>query len=344
MQGVAYPPRIAAGKVFVSFLEGWLAAFEEGTAKLLWDYRLPQPFQSEVPNDGELLVSDNLLVTRLGEEMFVLDATTGKLKQRHAAPNFNVSSAVLLNERVFGIFVDEADDEEPVYCFAYDLPRQQILWKHKLERLSRSLTMSAQHIFLSDKKGYFTCLAADTGAQLWTISLQEIGKYTETDNSIRKGDATGVPFLWEDLVVVPVEGYHVVALDQLSGAIRWSQSLDIDDPRNVVCSPDGVITVLDSEVYDTIDAATGRVLSRMNIAATLRPFDDPFLTQMDVSERFLYFSIINKAVLVALERQSGKISWTFQCAAGIPVANAPVVVNGRLYLVDEDHNLYVFVD
>lgn len=342
MRGLGYPPKISGGKVFVSFLEGRLAAFEEGTAKQLWDYRLPQSYRCEVPHDGELLVSDNLLITRLGEEMLLLNATTGKLKHRHAVPNFNLRSAVLLQDRVFGIFVDEDDDDASVYCFAYDLQRRQILWKYRLDRISKCLTMSDQRIFLSDKKGYFTCLAADTGTQLWTTSLMELGRYTETDKSIRSGDATGVPFLWEELVIVPVEGYHVAGLDQTSGAIRWSQSVDIDDPRNVVCSSDGIVTVFDSEVYDTIDAATGQVLSRTNIAATLRAFDDPFLTQMDVSERFLYFSIINKGILAALERQSGKILWTFQCSSGIPVVNAPILVNERLYLLDEDHNLYVF--
>jgi outer membrane protein assembly factor BamB len=145
--------------------------------------------------------------------------------------------------------------------------------------------------------------------------------------------------LWDDLVVLPVEGYHVVALEQTFGTLRWSQSVDIDDPRNVVCSPNGVLAVVDSEVYDTIEVATGRVISRMNIAAILGPYDDPFLTQMDVTDRFIYFSIINRRILVALERQTGQISWIYQCAAGIPVLNAPVVVNGHLYLLDEDYRL-----
>jgi outer membrane protein assembly factor BamB len=344
MQDVGYPPKIALGKVFVSFLEGRLAAFEENSAKKLWDFRLPVAYESGVPNDGELLISDGTLVTRLGGEIFVLDSATGKLLYRHAAPNFDLRSAALFEKRLFGIYLDEEDDEEPVYCFAYDLEGHEILWKHELARLAKSLTVSARAVFLSDKKGYFTCLSAETGAQIWTTSLQEIGKYTETDKTIRSGDLTGVPFLWDDLVVLPVAGYHVVALDQTSGALRWSQSVDIDDPRNVVCSPDGVLAVVDSEVYDTIDVATGRILSRMNIAAILGPYDDPFLTQMDVTDRFIYFSIINRGILVAQERQTGQISWTYQCAAGIPVLNAPVVMNGHLYLLDEDHRLYGFAE
>jgi outer membrane protein assembly factor BamB len=342
MPGVGYPPKIAAGNVFVSFLEGRLAVFEESSGKQLWDFRLPQGYHAGLPNDGDLLISEDTLLTRLGGEMFFLDASTGKLHSRQVAPAFDLRSAALQGNRLFGIYLDEEDDEEPVYCFAYDFERQQLLWKQAIERIPKSLALSSQSVFLSDKKGRFTCLSAQTGAQVWTASVQEIGKFTDIDQTIRNGDVTGVPLLWGDLVVVPVEGYHVVAFDQATGAIRWSQSIDIDDPRNLVCSPDTTLTIADCEIYVNLDVATGHILSQMNIASALRPYGGPLLTRMDVTDRFLYFSTIHKGILVALDRQIGEIPWTYQCAAPVPINNAPVVVNGRLYLLDEDHNLYVF--
>lgn len=341
-KSVGYPPKIAAGKVFLSFLDGRLAAFEEGSAKLLWDFHPPRGHQDNFKNNSDLLISGNFLLTRLNREMFILDTLTGKLRDHLTVPEFDAHSAVLRENRLFGIYVDGEDDEEPIYCFAYDLERRDLIWKHAIERIPHSLAMSASRIFLSDKKGGFTCLSAETGAEIWTTSLREIGKYTDIDQTIRHGDVTGVPLLWGDLVIVPVEGYHVLSFEQATGAVRWSQSVDIDDPRSLICSPDGVLTIVDSEVYVNLDVATGRILSEMNISTALRPYGGPLLTKMDVTDRFLYFSTIHRGILVALDRQSEEIPWTFQCAAAVPIHNAPVVVNGRLYLLDEDHNLYVF--
>ncbi|HEU5011956.1 MAG TPA: PQQ-binding-like beta-propeller repeat protein [Roseiflexaceae bacterium] len=342
MPGVGYLPKIGAGNVFVSFLEGRLAAFEESGGKPVWDFRLPHGYRAGIPDDGDLLISEHTLLTRLNGELFILDASTGKLHSRQPAPAFDLRSAILQENRLFGVYLDEADENEPVYCFAYDLARQTFSWQYAIERIPYSLAMSTQSVFLSDRKGYFTCLSAETGAQVWTTPIQEIGQYTDVDQTIRSGDVTGVPLLWGDLLIVPVEGYHVVALEQATGAVRWSQLIDIDDPRNLVCSPNGMLATVDSEIYVNLDVATGRMLSHLNIAAALRPYGGPLVTRMDVTDHMLYFSIIHKGILVALDRQSGEIPWTFQCAAAVPFNNAPVVVNGRLYLLDEDHNLYVF--
>lgn len=294
------------------------------------------------PNQGDLLISGDTLLTHLDGEIFILSSSTGKLRNRRRAPSFDLRSGVLQDNRLFGIYLDEEDDDEPIYCFAYDLVRGAFSWNHAIERFSGTLAMSGQRIFLSEKKGEFSCLSAETGTRLWTASLREIGKFTDIDGTIRDGDVTGVPLLWGDLVIVPVEGYHVVALEQATGAVGWSQSLDIDDPRSLVCSPDGVLALTDSEIYISLDVTTGRVLSQNNIGAALKPYGGPLLTYMDTTDRFLYFSAIHSGILIALNRQSGDISWTFQCAAAVPLCNAPAVAHGRLYLLDEGNNLYVF--
>jgi outer membrane protein assembly factor BamB len=341
MPDVGYPPKIAGGLLFLSFVEGRLGTYES-SGKPVWSFRLPRGYRAGLPNEGDLLISDGTLVTRLGHEMFVLNASTGELRDRLVAPEFDLRSAVLQGNRLFGIFLDEEDDDEPVYCFAYDLDRREFLWKCTIERIPGSLTVSEQSVFLSDKKGHFTCLSAETGTQIWTTSVQETGRFRDVDRTIRNGDVTGVPLTWADLVIVPVEGYHVLALDHATGTVRWSQVIDIDDPRSLACSPDGILTIVDSEICVSLNVATGHILSQMNIDAALRPYGGPLLTQMDITNRFLYFSTIQKGILVALDRESGEIPWTFQCAAAVPIHNAPVVVNGYLYLLDEDHNLYVF--
>jgi outer membrane protein assembly factor BamB len=243
---------------------------------------------------------------------------------------------------LFGIYLDEEDDDEPIYCFAYDLERSDFSWKHRISRAPKALTMSEQQIFISDKKGSFTCLSAATGSQVWTTSLKEIGQFKDIDKTVRSGDVTGIPLLWADMVIVPVEGYRVAAFSQASGEVRWSQQIDIDDPRNVVCSPEGNLIIVDCEICISLDVTTGQILSQLNIDAAVQPHGGPLLTRSDVTNGFLYFSTIDQGVLVALDRQSGEIPWSFKCAAPVPINNAPVVVDGRLYLVDESGSLYVF--
>ena len=335
-------PKVAGGRVFVNFLDGRVEAYKEGDKKQEWSFGPPEKYKPGVPDDGDLLISGNTLVTRLGGELFVLDAVSGTLESRHSLPSIDLPSSVLRDKTLFGIYVDEESSEEPIYCFAYELERQKFLWKHEVQRIPKCLTASEQSVFLSDKKGHFSCLAAADGEQVWTASVQELGSFTDVDDSHRKGDVTGVPLLWSDLVIVPIEGYHVAAFDQATGDVRWSQKLPIDDPRNLACGSDGVICAVDAATCVSLDADSGRITSQLDITAELRPHGGPLLTQIEVADRHLFFSTIKKGTLVALDRQTGAIPWTFKCEAPVPINNAPVVVNGRLYLLDENHTLYVF--
>ena len=341
---VGYLPRIAAGKLFITFIDGHLEVYDEASGEFLWNFRLPNGYQPGLPNDGDLLISGELLITRLDGEIFVLDIESGKLCDRQLVPYFDLESAILLGRRLIGVYVDEDDDDEPIYCFAYDITQREFLWKQVIQRFPHSLTASASQIFLSDRRGHFTSLSIETGRQLWSISVQEIGRYDDLDGTRRQGDVTGIPCLWEDLVIVPVEGYHILALEQTSGVLRWEQTVEIDDPRNLVCDPDGDLILVDAEVYVSMEASTGRILTQKNIRSALHPYGGPLLTRMDVAGNFLYFSTIHRGILVALNRQSGEIPWSFKCAAAVPIRNAPVVLNHRLYLLDEEHNLYIFVE
>lgn len=341
MSGLACQPKIKDGRVFVSFLEGELKVFEQRTAKQLWSFN-PKGNSDDLSGKGNVLISGDTLVTCRGSKMFVLDSATGELRGSQSTPAFDLGSAALRGNLLFGIYLDEEDDDEPIYCFAYDLERSDFSWKHRVSRAPKALTMSEQQIFISDKKGSFTCLSAATGSQVWTTSLKEIGQFTDIDKTVRSGDVTGIPLLWADMVIVPVEGYRVVAFSQASGEVRWSQQIDIDDPRNVVCSPEGNLIIVDCEICISLDVTTGQILSQLNIDAVVQPHGGPLLTRSDVTNGFLYFSTIDEGVLVALDRQSGEIPWSFKCAAPVPINNAPVVVDGRLYLVDESGSLYVF--
>jgi len=341
MSGVACQPKIKEGKVFVSLLSSGLKVFEQSTATELWSFS-PKGIDDDLSGEGDVLISGDTLVTRRGGKIFVLDSSTGELRGSQSTPAFDLASAALRGNVLYGIYLDEEDADEPIYCFAYDLERADFLWRHRILRPPKVLTMSEQQIFISDNRGSFTCLSAETGSEIWRNSLKEIGKFTDIDQTIRSGDVTGIPLLWGNMVIVPVEGYHVLAFNQASGEIDWSQRIDIDDPRSVVCSPEGILIVVDCEICINLDVTSGRILSQMNIDAAVRSQGGPLLTQSDVTNGYLYFSTINKGILVALDRQSGEIPWSFKCAAPVPIANAPVVVDGRLYLVDESHNLYVF--
>jgi outer membrane protein assembly factor BamB len=342
MTGVAAMPKVASGRVFVNFLDGRVEAYGEHNKQREWSFGPPENYRPGIPDDGDLLISGNTLVTRLGGDLFVLDAVSGNLESRHRIPSIDLLSSLVREKTLFGIYVDEESPEEPTYCFAYELHRQKFLWKQEIERIPKWLTASDQSLFLSDKKGHFSCLSATDGKQIWTTSVEELGAFTDVDKSLRKGDVTGVPFLWRDLVIVPIEGYRVVAFDQATGDVRWSQKLPIEDPHNLACSSDGVICVVNAETFVSVEAGSGRITAQLNIAAELRPYGGPLLTQIEVTDRHVFFSTIKKGILVALDRETGAIPWSFKCEAPVPINNAPVVVNGRLYLLDEDHTLYVF--
>lgn len=342
MRGVAALPKVASGRVFVNFLDGRVEAYGEHNKEREWSFGPPENYRPGIPDDGDLLISGNTLVTRLGGDLFVLDAVSGNLESRHSLPSIDLPSSLVREKTLCGIYVDEESPAEPIFCFAYELDRQKFLWKKEIERIPKWLTASDQSLFLSDKKGHFSSLTLAEGKQNWTVSVQELGAFTDVDKSVRKGDVTGVPLLWHDLVIVPIEGYRVAAFDQATGDERWSQELAIEDPNNLACSSEGVICVVNAETFVSLEADTGRITSELNIAAELRTYGGPLLTQIDVTDRYVFFSTIKKGILVALNRETGSIPWTFKCEGIVPINNAPVVVNGRLYLLDEDHTLYAF--
>ena len=340
--GVGYLPKIADGRMFASFLDGRVAAFQEGSAEPLWSFRLPESYEAALPNDGDLLVSGPVLLTRLGDELFLLDAATGRLLDRQAVPQFNLRSALFDGSRLVGAYVDESHERDEYFYACYDLWQRAILWQHRSEQLPTSLAGSRQRVFVSASLGQLSGLDTQAGTIFWTSSVQKIGAHRDLAKRASDGAISGVPVVQRDLVIAAVRGYHIVAFDQATGAVRWDTAVEMINPYTLACAADGTLAVIDDANYCQLDAATGRVLSRLNVADSFPAGEATQLTEIDVTTGYLYFCDVHRGVLRAMDRQTGQMPWSYRCANAVPVFNAPVVINGRLYLLDEGHHLYVF--
>jgi len=327
VDNVGYPPKVHNRRVFMSFRDGQILAFDETTGALIWRYQLPGSYQPNPPCDGELLIDDDRVITRYRDKFIVLDATTGQLIRKFATPALNMRLGVVNNTQLISVFVD---NQYTNFCTAYDLQKGMNLWQVALDWLPSHLAFSHQRVFLETAANIVTGLNAKNGQVLWQNS---VGRSDQTVSGI---------IVWNDIVLVAINPHTLSAFDALTGKLIWTQQVPIVNPQYMAVYPDNRAYLLDFRYACSLDLNLGQLVHTIEIDAALKSYHLDVPTQFDVTDNYLYLSDVYSGVLVAMHKETGEIHWSFTCDSSVPVLHAPLAFNGQLFLVDERGKLYVF--
>jgi hypothetical protein len=339
---VAYTPLAAGGRVFVSFGRGEVAAFDAdaaGAAAPQWTFTLDDGFRPLPPHDGALLLHDGVLLVRTGDDLITLDVTDGRVLDRHRSPRLDLWFGASVGGRIVAGFATLDEHRQASFHLAgYEPARRSVVWEQPIASPAGPIAVAGRVTCAATGPGVVKGIDIEAGQPLWSFDVTEVGKHR--DHEVQKrGEVVGIPLATKDAFVLGVAGHHVLALDALTGRLRWDRTLPARWPSSLSGDADGKLHLLEQPGYWTLDAATGTIVSEANVAAAARDHGLTLFTEVDVSEEYVFGADLS-GTLFAMRRRTAQVEWTFRCRARI--LHAPVVVGGRLYAADLDGTLYTF--
>jgi outer membrane protein assembly factor BamB len=289
------------------------------------------------------------------------------------------STPIVMRGKLYTIVRDQpgtATEGEKVICV--DAATGKKIWEHRFNvylsevpdtRVGWSSCVGdpdTGRVYAQGVCGYFCCLEGDTGKLVWDRSLtEEFGTITTY------GGRTNVPVVFEDTVLISAvvvgwgdtpqwgglarPAHRFMSFDKATGELRWMNGTSIS-PYDTTYSTPTVMPIGGQQmiVFASGDGQmwamqprTGKLiwnlpLSRMGISISplVTPDGRVFVSHSEENE----FGNTMGTVVAIDGKQTGNLSgkeiWRqFEVMAG---KSSPIMVDDRLYVVDDRAKLYVY--
>jgi outer membrane protein assembly factor BamB/tRNA A-37 threonylcarbamoyl transferase component Bud32 len=297
------------------------------------------------------LVFDNALyIGSYDNNLYSLDAETGKERWRYATDGGIVSSPCVWNEMVF------FGSEDQVFYAVYTRTGR-IVWTCPTGgKIRSSPRQEYGHVFFGSDDHHLYAVSAKSGQGLWRF---------DAEAPIRSS-----PVIGDEIVIFGSDNGIVYALDVQSGELRWKYQTG----RSVQSSP----TVAESFVYVGSDSCsvyaldvtngwpvwryrtTGKVISSPLVVKDTAYVgsNDRHLHALDartggliwkhategavissprLADEAIYFGSAD-AHLYSLEATTGNLRWKFR--TGGDITSSPAIADGVVYVSSTDHTIY----
>lgn len=330
LQGIESVPKISGQKLYCSLKDGTVQAINARTLRQEWTYRV-RSCQSAGLFDGEVLLDGDRVITRFGSQLVILEASSGALVSEAEVLPFDLRSAFIRGEMLIGLCFD---DDRWGY-FGFDLTRLEPGWHYWNDDLLEFNASSGDDLYFGDRSALLHCLELHSGLVRWRIDLTQVlpGKVVD--------GVHGVPAVSGDLLMLAAGQRWVAAVQRTDGDLVWARQVRCEDSIGMCCDTYGRAHLVD-EAYTQLDADSGTIKLEIVVGEQHRRHGVYINTFATPTEGRLYFADVHSGTLVAMNDQSGEIEWRFQCGAGVPLEQAPVVVDGSCYVCDVEGRLYRF--
>ena len=289
------------------------------------------------------LAGDSLYIATRINQMYSLEAATGKLRWRRELAGVPSAPPLALNYVLYvsGEFWDEQTPKTGV-VFALDASNGDQLWRYDIPRESWGELWAGPvvvkgMVYVGAFNGRMYALDADTGELNWSYATrdairwsavveQDTAYFASTDGYVYALDAfTGdlrwryetEGKLWVGPVVIGGSVYqgpgdpHLYALDAVTGELRWRYTRDVHRWS--------IPVVADAVVYATAN----------------RDFSNAFQRGSDLER------IRRHGYVTALDARTGRLLWEYRT---VGEASGPVVIDGMVYLAASDERSYLLED
>jgi outer membrane protein assembly factor BamB len=286
----------------------------------------------------------------------------------------SINTPVIMNGRLYTMVrhaPETRQEQEKVLCL--DAATGEVLWESRhnvylsgvpAERVGWSCVVAdpeTDRVYAQGVNGYFKCLEGATGKEIWSRSMHEQFGLLST-----YGGRTNTPAIFEDLILVhsvvtgwgdtALPAHRFIAMDKNTGEVRWVNGTTLRPEDTTYGTP--VITVLDGQramVFASSDGSiwafqprTGKQIwnfkmSRRGINIT--PVVENNVVYASQGEVTLDNRIMGSVVAI---NGIGKGDITTTNAKWGPIKGitagkgSPLLVDGKLYIVDDGANLYTF--
>ncbi len=199
------------------------------------------------------------------------------------------------------------------------------LWEKKLGAPIHSApTVADGRVFATNTDGLVACLAVADGSVLWTFhgSPQQAAALLTSTRPAVAGDIVVVSFPSGDLVALKVDSGAAMWTENVNGAKSSSALSSLSDPASPVANGGFVYAASRSGRMIASNADSGARAWSMNLGGVDTPWvagDAVYVA--DASGR-----------LVALKRTTGETRWAMKLPGTAKVWSGPVLAGGRLWL------------
>ena len=311
----------------ISREKGLVARWSPDGENLLWKNPELATRSTPIIMRGKLYVlcRDNPDTTREGEKVVCSNAATGEK----------------IWENRFGVFLT-------------DVPAERVAWSSVVG------DPSTGNVFALGVCGVFQCIDGETGKTIWMHSMSEEYGMIHT-----YGGRTNLPIVFEDLVIIScvmtgwgdyaVPAHRFIAFDKRTGQAVWIASTRLRPEDTTYSTPmpavfNGQAAIVagsgDGAVY-AIQPRTGKILWKYE--ASVRGIStSPLVVGEDVYCGHAEETIADKTVMGAVFKLRGTGSGDVTKSAEVwnnprrlVGRSQPLLVNGRLYSIEDGSLLYV---
>lgn len=334
-------PIIKNGVAIVALDRNRILAYDESDFFTKWSLDLKE-YTPLKPRPIECQLINERLVFHISKTLYIVDLNDGEIVQMLDRAGIGGYDFLDFQKHRRNLnLVAEAPLE--LYYDWLDLESFKMLRRDS--RRFSALAGSEDHaIVVTNRKRRVICIDAATMEDSWIIDTNALPR--DPDSILEDENQFSVSsgaFILGDLAIFGVRSFYIYEVEIATGQLVWSARTKVRFPDTVNLGPDGNLHVIDPTNYAVINPENGVVLSDIELGDTLNShgiYSDIF--HLSFSTTHLFFSTGRRALLVALNLATFQVDWTYKCKSGIPLVCFPILVNGRLYTVDLNGELYIF--
>jgi outer membrane protein assembly factor BamB len=305
-------PVIASGRVYVGSRLGKVYCLDAESGQLIWSTQLSDSLSAPA------VMYDRLYIGSMNGKVYCLDTKNGNLLWSYQTGSL-IESAVTIERAVY---VTSRDHN--LYCLdPYD---GHLLWRYTTRNALRSSpAVSGGYVYFGSFDNNLYCLDALTGRNIWNYDLGS--------------DIDASPTAFGGLYIGAADG----KLYSFTGnRIKWSFQTNgtIHESTPAVSGPIAASTSIyvgstDGKIY-CIDAESGSLLWKKQVG-TRALFTSPAIVGNRV---YINSCKSGRNWIVCLDRFTGTEIWSRKLLS--TSFSSPAIADGRLYVGDEDGNIYCF--
>lgn len=282
-----------------------------------------------------------ILLLTIDNNFFEVDAYKMELRQLSLNIKFqNSSSLKVLESR--NTFFDLVGDI--MQWGVFDIDKNEILWKSKTKEGCSVLDFSENKIFRSENRfRNVGCYDLATGKCNWSKEYGNVGNYEdffdEKDGWITDG------FIYNDQLILSIEGHHLVSINTNSGKENWRHKFSFVSPASNVDIETGRIHVISFKDYVILNSQTGEVEYSFDLSKFYQKFDFHLggFSKPSFYKDFLLtvHTEGEKSWVLKFNKNSGELIEHIEIGEMIPVVMyPPVQFLDKYYVVGDSKNLY----
>lgn len=243
----------------------------------------------------------------------------------------------------------------------YELGSFEERWSSNEHRFSE-YAVSDDYVVLTDGNSNVTCRRARNGAMLWSIGPVMLGYFADEseiearkfkgndvfENGVLKRMlfASGEPIIFHDLVVAPMYGNRIVALDAETGALVWHKNPEYSQNITRQAYGDELYTAGGGPYIEIHDLRSGErkqliTSDKTSYREATGEEGNVWIDNFTVSETHVFATQYGPNWFFSVEKATGRVEWAFQPPKTIRPDDRPYIAEGRVYFRSLG-GLYVF--